>query len=127
MVDFPGPVSDNKFLTIPRSGFFALEFNTGNIVDDGKMTTIETTVTDGIRLGSFSKCPGDFDVPAECQHTWGIGGGVRWATNGRADACQLELDTTYYFNVTFTDGSTPSSTTCDKSPCYTNMQYINVP
>jgi hypothetical protein len=123
--DFPLPESDSRFLTIPRKGYYALEFNTGNFVDDGKMTTIETTVTDGVRLGSFSTCPGDFDVPTECQHSWGQGGGVRWATNGRSGACQLELNTTYYFNVTYTDGATAGSTTCDSSPCITNMQHSN--
>jgi len=124
LVPFPGPASDSRFLTIPRTSYFAMEFNTGNVVDDGKMTTIETTVTDGVRLGAFSKCPGDFDVAPECQHSWGISGGIRWATNGRVGACQLEPNTTYYFNVTFTNGITTSST-CGKSPCITNMQHSN--
>ena len=126
-VAFPGPVSDNEFLLIPGFSFYALEFNTGNFVDDGKMTTIETTAEDGLRLGSFSKCPGDFDVPAECQHTWGISGGIRWATNGRLGACQLEPNTTYYFNVTFTDGVNAGSTTCDVSKCFTRLQVDNRP
>ena len=126
-VAFPGPISGDEFLTIAQFGFHALEFNTANIVDDGKMTTIETTVTDGVRLGSISKCPGDFDVPDECQHIWGIGGGIRWATNGRAGACQLEPETTYYFNLTYTDGFAAESTTCNRSPCITNVQYDNRP
>ena len=124
-VKFPGPINDSKHLTIAIEGFHAFEFNTANIVDDGKLTTIETTFTDGLRLGSISKCPGDFDVPAECQHTWGISGGIRWATNNRSGACQLEPETTYYFNLTFTDGVTAGSTTCNKIPCITNVQYRN--
>lgn len=127
IVEFPAPVSDSRFLTIARFGYHALEFNTGNIVDDGSLLTIETTVTDGVRLGSISKCPGDFDVPAECQHVWGIGGGIRWATNNRAGACQLEPETTYYFNLTYTDGIDPGASTCGKSPCITNVQVQNRP
>jgi len=124
-VFFPAPISDNKFAAIPRTGFLALKFNTGNIVDDGKMTTIETTITDGVRLGAFSECPGDFDVAPLCRYTWGIGGGVRWATNGRADACQLKPNTSYYFNVTFTDGISGTTSTCSTSRCITNLQYSN--
>ena len=125
LLAFPKPVYDQRFAWVPRKGFFALEFNTGNVVDDGKMTTIETTVTDGVRLGTFSQCPGDFDVEPECLYIWGISGGLRWATNGRVGACQLEPNTTYYFNVTYTDGVKPSSTTCSKSPCVTNLNAEN--
>ena len=125
LVDFPMPLYDNRFITIPRTGYYALEFNTGSIMDDGKMSSIETTVTDGVRLGSFSECPGDFDVAPECDFIWGLSGGVRWATNGRAGACQLQPNTTYYFNITFTDGVNGSTTTCDSSPCITELQHVN--
>jgi len=126
-VAFPGPESEQqRFLSIPRFGFHAIEFNTADFVDDGKITTVETTVTDGVRLGAYSKCPGDFDVPDECRYSWGISGGVRWATNGRSGiVCHLEPNTTYYFNVTYTDGVTAGSTTCNSSPCITIMQHLN--
>ena len=124
-VFFPGPVSDSKYRTVPIGGYSSIVFETANIIDDGKFTTIETTITDGVRLGAISECPGEFDVADECKYQWGIGGGIRWATNGRADACQLDPNTKYYFNLTFTDGVTPSTTTCDKQPCITNVQVSN--
>lgn len=123
---FPGPKSDTRLITVPRNGYVALQFNTGNIVDDAKMTSIETTITDGIRLASYSECPGDFDVPAKCSYSWGIGGGLRWATNGlRDDACQLKPNTTYYFNLTFTNGFDSTASSCRSAPCVTSLQYRN--
>ncbi len=124
LVDFPKPTYDNRYLTIPRTGYIALQFNTGDIVSNGKLTTIETTVTDGVRFGTISQCPGDFNVAPECDHVWGISGGVSWATNG-ATGCQLAPNTTYYFNVTFTNGVDPTTTTCNASPCITTLQNTN--
>lgn len=124
LVDFPKPGYDNRYGTVPRFGYLALEFNTGSIVSNGKLYTVETTVTDGVRLGAISQCPGDFDVTPECDYSWGIGGGLSWATNGGL-GCQLDPNTTYYFNVTFTDGVDPSSTTCSSSPCITTIQHVN--
>ena len=124
LVDFPKPGYDNRYATIPRYGYYALKFNTADIVANGKLVTIETTVTDGVRLGSISQCPGDFDVPLLCTKVWGISGGIRWATDGRTDACQLQPNTDYYFNVTYTDGTNPSTTTCNSSPCITTFQAI---
>jgi hypothetical protein len=125
MVSFPNPGYDNRFATIPKTGYLALKFNTGDLVEDGKMTTIETTVTDGLRLGSFSECPGDFDVAPECDYVWGISGGVRWATKGRSGACQLKPNTTYYFNLTFTDGVDPATSSCLTSNCVTTLQHTH--
>ena len=124
LVDFPKPTYDNRYATIPRTGYLALQFNTGNIISNGKMYTVETTVTDGIRLGAISHCPGDFNVTPECDYVWGIGGGLPWATNGTS-GCQLEPNTTYYFNVTYTDGVNPATTTCGSAPCITTLQHIN--
>jgi len=125
LVNYPAPGYDNRFATVPRTGYLALRFETGNLVNDGKMSTIETTVTDGVRLGSFSECPGDFDVEPECDYVWGISGGIRWATNGRSGACQLKPNTTYYFNVTFTDGVDSSTSTCKTTKCVTTLQHVN--
>jgi hypothetical protein len=124
-LDFPLPVYDNQFVEIPRYGYLALKFNTGSVFDDGKLTTIETTQTDGVRLGAISECPGDFNVPTDCDYIWGISGGIRWATNGRSGACQLQNNTDYYFNVTFTDGVNPGTTTCNSAPCVTAYQAVN--
>jgi len=124
---WPQPVYDNRKAFMKTNDYFALKFNTGNIVDNGKIKTVETTYTDGLRLGSFSECPGDFDVAPECQHRWGISGDIVWATDGKAGACQLKPNTTYYFNVTFTDGVDGSNTSCYSNPCVTSFQVNNRP
>ena len=125
LVDFPSPKYDNVFATVPRTGYLAIEFETGNIIDDGKISSVETTVTDGVRLGTISQCPGDFDVEAPCKYIWGIGGGLLWATNGMSNACQLEPNTKYYFNLTFTDVFNPATTSCKTFPCITTLQATN--
>jgi hypothetical protein len=124
LVDFPKPGYDNRYATIPRYGYYAIEFNTGNIVSNGKIYTVETTVTDGLRLGAISQCPGDFNVAPECDYVWGIGGGLAWATNG-TPGCQLAPNTTYYFNVTYTNGYNPAVSSCSSSPCITTIQHVN--
>jgi hypothetical protein len=120
--EFPEPNFDNKFATIPRTGFLALQFDTADIIGDGRLTTIETTATDGLRLGTISTCPGDFDVEPECDHVWGNGGSIRWETNGRVGVCHLNPNTTYYFNVTFTDGQSPRTTSCKSAPCIPSVK-----
>ena len=120
-VDWPAPKFSTDTLTIPRYGYIAHEFNTGNVSTSGKIFTIETTVTDGVRLGAISQCPGDFDVAPECDYVWGLGGSLGWATDGTI-GCQLEPNTTYYFNLTFTNGVDASSSTCYSSPCVTFLQ-----
>lgn len=126
-VNWPSPVYDNRFLTIPRFGYVAIKFNTGNVSDDGRLITIESTQTDGIRFGTVTQCPGDFSatVPSACKKTWGLGGSIRWATNGVSGACQLLPNKDYYFNVTFTDGNNPLVSTCSKTPCITTIQHNN--
>jgi hypothetical protein len=123
---FPGPVYENVTnYIIPRLGYLAIEFNTANIIDDGKISALENPSTPGIRTGSISTCPGDFDVPAECRYTWGLGGGLPWSTNGKLGTCALDSNTTYYFNITFTDGVDTDSSTCNLSPCRINLQHAN--
>ena len=121
---FPDPRYDNRYATINRTGYLAIEFNTGDVVANGKLFTVETTVTDGVRLGAISECPGDFDVAPECDSVWGIGGGLGWATDGYVGACQLQPNTTYYFNVTYTDGVSGATTSCNSSPCITTIQHV---
>lgn len=124
---FPGPVYENETnVIVSQKGYLAIKFDTGNIVDDGKISALENSSTNGIRLGSYSQCPGDFDVPDECKMTWGLGGGLRWATNGKIGACQLQSNTTYYFNITFTNGVDPNSYSCTAIPCRVNLQHINL-
>ena len=124
-VEFPLPTYDNKLVDVYRFGYDAFEFNTGSVVDNGLLVTVGVTFTQGTRLGAITKCPGDFNAPPECQHSWGIGGGIEWATDGLEGACQLEPDTTYYLNITFTDGFDKTESSCEKSPCYTKVQAVN--
>ncbi len=122
---FPFPGSDTENIIVPIQGYSALKFNSANFIDDGKITSIETTNTTGVRFGAISECPGNFDVPSTCSLKWGLGGGIRWATNDRDGACQLKPNTTYYFNITFTNGVTGSTTTCPTTPCVTALQHSN--
>jgi len=122
---FPNPIYNNEYPEIPRRGYLAIEFNTGNFMDTGQMLTIETTTSSGRRLGSISQCPGDFDVADECRQIWGVGGAILWSTEGYPDSCTLQPNTTYYFNVTFTDGVNPASTDCDDDKCVTKVRVYN--
>ena len=122
---FPGPVSAEENLRISRRGYEAIEFNPGDAVDSGSLATIETTITSGSRIGSVSQCPGEFDVAPECKHQWGTGGGIIWSTENYPGACQLAPHTTYYFNITFTDGFDPNSSTCNDSKCITKVNVFN--
>ncbi len=123
--DFPQPGFATRDDNIPFSGYKSYQFNTGNVVDNGLLTEVANTQTSGLRRGAISECPGDFNVAPECDHAWGIGGGITWATDGKAGACQLQPNTTYYFNMTFTDGFDPNSSTCSGSPCRITIQHIN--
>jgi hypothetical protein len=124
---FPEPQYENKSSTIGRNRYLAVEFFTGNHVDGGEnqLSMFEQPQTPGIRKGSISKCKGDFtSPPAECKYSWGLGGGIRWTTNG-SSGCKLDLNTTYYFNMTFTNGTDPNSSTCPGEPCRINVNVFN--
>lgn len=123
---FPGPRSDEVRVTVPIRGYYSVEFNTGNAQDTGFFGNIEASGTFGYRLGAISKCPGDFDVPEECSHAWGgDNGGIIWTTQGLDNRCELEPNTTYYWNLTFTDGSDPESSRCLGSYCETYFTVSN--
>lgn len=124
-VSFPKPGYGNKNDIVPRSGYVSYEFNTGNIVDSGLIVTVGNTLTSGVRLGAISECPGDFDVEPACDHVWGLGGGISWATDGKSGACQLKPNTTYYLNLTFTNGFDPKTSTCATSNCVATVQHVN--
>jgi len=126
-IDFPGPTYDNERLAITRGGYWALEFDTGDIQDHGGIISVANTSTNGVRLGAISACPGDFDVAPECTHSWGSSGGIGWATDGHPGYCQLEPGTTYYMNFTFTDGFDQSTDRCLSSDrCIATLQHINL-
>jgi hypothetical protein len=124
-IPFPGPVWNREITQVPRKGYLAIKFNTADFIDTGLLNTIETTANSGRRLGAISRCAGDFQVEEDCQHVWGVGGEILWSTEGFADSCPLELNTTYYFNVTFTDGVDPKTTDCNDAKCFTEVEAIN--
>jgi len=128
-VEFPGPSFDTKHAAVTKSGYLALEFNTGDVVDWGLLELVNSTWTAGLRTGALSECPGDFDVASECIGHWGTGDALAWATNGIIGTCQLKANTTYYFNMTFTDGFDPTSSTCESlvwdNTCYARVQHFN--
>ena len=124
-IQFPNPISLQQFVTIPRKGYLAVKFNTKNFNDTGTIATIESTSSNGRRLGSISECPGDFDVAYKCRKYWGTGGDIFWSTEGYSKACILDPNTTYYFNVTFTNGVNPTSTECTSNLCITKLKIYN--
>ena len=126
-VAFPMPGYDNERLKIPRTGYWAVAFNTGDVVDHGGILSVANTSSNGTRLGAISACPGDFDVAPECTHSWGSGGGIGWATDGFNNYCQLLPNTVYYMNFTFTNGFSPTSSTCLLTEnCTATLQHINL-
>ena len=49
---------------------------------------------------------------------------IPWATTGAPGYCQLEKDTTYYWNTTFTDGVDRATSTCGTF-CLTTLRVSN--
>lgn len=124
-IPFPGPGYMQKEDPVPNRGYRAYKFNTGNVVDSGGLASVGVTHTSGSRLGSISECPGDFQVSSDCKHSWGIGAGITWSTNGLQNSCALQPNTDYYFNITFVnDGVTPSNATCTGF-CGVKLQHFN--
>lgn len=124
-VEFPGPSNKYRTPVVPYSSYLAIEFNTGTVLDNGYLGNLESTRTAGLKQVAYSECPGDFDVVRECRISWGLGGYLEWATNGKAGACQLDQNKTYYINITFTDGEDSNSSTCDGVPCEIILRHLN--
>ena len=122
-IEFPKPTSADVTPSVFRSGYLAIKFNTADTVGHGGFITIGVTQTDGVRTGVISECPGEFTVAPECYKRWGTSGGLGWATDGTAGACQLKPATTYYFNLTFTNGFDPSTSTCTTFRCESRIHY----
>lgn len=124
---FPGPENIYDSIYVPYSSYLSMEFNTGNVIDSGKITNTESTRTGGLKFATISECRGDFTVTEKyCKIKWGLGGSLKWSTGGsRSDACQLEQNTRYYVNFTFTDGEDSGSSTCDGTPCEIILRHYN--
>lgn len=127
--NFPEPHSTQVYFGIPRDGYRAVSFNSNSIEDNGLIATIETIPAG--RLGAVSECPGDFDVAPECKWSWGYNGGIQWETDGSLSVtggprCKLKPNTTYYLNLTFTDGEDPDTSRCLSSlysVCNTKLRH----
>lgn len=123
--DFPFPAYKNVDTMLPRGWYRAIHFNTGDVLDTGRLKMIENTLSPITVLGAISECPGDFDVTPACDYVWGLGGELVWSTSISFRTCFLEPNKDYYFNITFTDGVDPATTTCGESQCRATMQHKN--
>lgn len=121
------PKPNNKRIrrAIPEKGYLAVEFNTGQIKSAGYFSNIEASGTPGYRIGAISSCAGDFEVSKECKFTWGGEGGIVWETSGLTGYCTLKPNTTYYWNMTFTDGKSSNTSRCVGSYCETVLINYN--
>lgn len=124
-VSWPSPVYASKNLYLGLTGYKGIEFHTSNVADKGSLTTISNTYANGARFGAISECPGVFDVPDNCKASMGAVG-IVWSTGAASSTeCQLKPDTTYYFNLTYTDGLDPATSTCDSTNCITTVRVYN--
>ena len=121
---WPKPSSGQKMLSVKERGYRSIKFKTGSVVDSGAYSSFEAAGTKGSRFMALSDTEGCFDVTKECMargRTTGIG----WSTTGIPGGCQLKPNTTYYWNMTFTDGSNPASSSCVGSLCRAWFWVIN--
>ena len=128
---WPGPKTEKQRVQIPVGGYLAIKFSTRSVKDVGKLSSIEAAGTHGYRLGSVSRCAGDFIVEDVCKWAWGTWGGITWDTSGETDTgnCNLDPGEDYYWNMTFTDGVNPNSSRCIGTYCETwviagNNDYV---
>lgn len=127
-VAWPGPKSRQAVRNLPRRSYVSLEFHTGQVEDTGVVSNFEATATSGSRLFAISKCPGDFNVAPECRNVSdAYQEDIFWATTDAPGPayCQLEKDTTYYWNTTFTDGVDSDTSECDGTFCLTTLRVWN--
>ena len=121
---WPMPTSRETRVAIPETGYYAVRFETGDYVDTGAVSTFEASGSSGTRLLSISETPGCFDVADECK-TGGRKTSIGWDTTGEGSGCQLKHNTVYYWNITFTDGAIPGSSSCLGTFCETYLWVIN--
>lgn len=125
--DFPDSNEPAVAQAINTGHYLSIQFETGSVVDNGRFVAMDFPFTIGSRLGAVSRCIGRFDVAAECTHTWlaqqGDTSGLDWATDGKAGACTLQPNTTYFFNVTYTDGVDSSTDSCTTPDCIVSIEH----
>lgn len=122
---FPGPnFTRIPFAYVPFDGYTAYTFETGDVEDGGFVATFQANGTGGARLISISEVPGCFDVNPNCK-TGIRDSDLEWDTTGTSEtACQLKKQTTYYWNITFTNGVDPATTRCP-GDCYAGLVVNN--
>jgi hypothetical protein len=129
---WPFPSFQQDFVGVGQGQYLAVEFFTGSVIASGAVSTIPASITNGNRLITFAPCPGQFtEQPSQCSFQWGLGGTLGWSTDSSADAafCPLLPNTTYYMNITFTDGVNVSTDTCERifgSACFTELVTVKI-
>lgn len=115
-IKWPLDVSEKHGFRFPKNEVSVFKLNSGNYKKyASSFTSIEDTMTVGVRYGTVSKCPGvknrNFKEGA-CTHAWGIGGGLQMYTQGanltqsqKSRGCFLEPNTDYYITFWFSDNT----------------------
>ena len=121
---WPGPDARQTRVDVPDTGYYSVRFDTGSTVDTGAVTTFEASGTAGGRITAISEISGCFDVDSTCK-TGGRVSAMQWNTTDSGSGCKLKANTTYYWNITFTNGYTPGTSSCLGTFCETYLRVIN--
>ena len=121
-VEWPNPYSRTIADDIVGiDNILSIEFKTdSNSSRIGGVGSIEYGGTRGARLLAISRYPGDFQVSPECKSIQNVSGWLVWRIGDstvNSDVCILKPNTTYYWNITFTDGLNAGTSRCTVSPC----------
>jgi len=124
------PDGNQRKVVVEPDMYVALAFNTGSVTPG---TTVRPQFSDpqfsasvagGDKIVSISECPGDFGPQADpgCRLTLG-GGAFTFKIGGDDAFCNLQNDTTYFFNVLYTNetvsqlpDSSPTEWFCTGAP-----------
>jgi hypothetical protein len=130
---WPEPFTSTKTIVVETSRYMALKFTTPTDVGefDGGIRSVDHPETNGGRYAAISQCPGDFENVINggsraCKQTITTTGTLRWTTapNPEFNECILQPGTTYYYNITFTDGINNDVDACTGTPCLTNLDVF---
>lgn len=125
--DFPDSNATAISQAINTGHYLSVQFDTGNIVNNGRFIINDGPGTLATRLATVSRCIGRFEAVSECTHT-GAGSAtdqnrIDWATDGKTGACALEPNTTYFLNVTFTNGVNSDTDSCTTDDCLVSVEH----
>ena len=130
---WPGSSSSGN-LGILKGEYWSLPFTTGNLDASSKGqfnreglagTNDSPFIAPGPLIASFSRCPGDFDPTSPalaspgCLKSYGSPiFSISWGGLGSGRECELQSNTTYYFNVVYSDSDVgelpPNQATCSQ-------------